>query len=169
MDILLSTSVLVFLGIAVITDLRAHRISNILVLAGLISSAVIQSWLYGFSGMTVWLMGLAVGLVIFLPHYAFAGMAAGDVKLMAMVGSFLGPVAAFWAAALTLIVGGVLGILVLLYKKQLGRFIQRYWAIASLRTYIQPQADDAARQRFPYAIAILLGTLTSIFWLPFGQ
>lgn len=169
MDILLSTSVLIFLGIAVITDLRDHRISNILVLAGLISSAVIQSWLYGFSGMTVWLIGLAVGLVIFLPLYAFSGMAAGDVKLMAMVGSFLGPVAAFWAAALTLIVGSVLGVLVLLYKKQLVRFIQRYWAMTSLRTYIQPQADDAARQRFPYAIAILLGTLTSIFWLPFGQ
>jgi prepilin peptidase CpaA len=169
MDMLLSTSVLIFLGIAVITDLRAHRISNLLVLAGLISSAVIQGWLYGFSGMTVWLMGLAAGLVIFLPHYAFAGMAAGDVKLMAMVGSFLGPVAALWSAALTLIVGGVLGVLVLLYKKQLGRFIQRYWVMASLHTYIPPEADDAARQRFPYAIAILLGTLTSVFWLPFGQ
>jgi prepilin peptidase CpaA len=169
MEILLSTSVLIFLGVAVITDLRAHHISNILVLTGLISSAVIQSWLYGFSGMTVWLMGLAAGLVIFLPFYAFAGMAAGDVKLMAMVGSFLGPLAAFWAAALTLIVGSVLGVLVLLYKKQLGRFIQRYWVMTSLHTYIQPEADDAARQRFPYAIAILLGTLTSIFWLPFGQ
>ncbi len=85
-----------------------------------------------------------------------------------MVGSFLGPMATVSAVALTLIVGSVFGLLILLYKKQLIRLVQRYWAIASLRTYIAPQADDAARQRFPYAIAIFTGVLISFFWQPFG-
>ena len=163
MDILLSTSVFIFLGIAVLTDLRAHRISNVLVLAGLACALVIQSWFYGFSGVTVWLTGLAVGFVVFMPFYAFAGMAAGDVKLMAMVGGFLGPTNAFWAAAFSLMAGSVLGILILLYKKQLFRSLQRYWVIASLRAYIDPPVDDATRQRFPYAIAILLGSLISVY------
>ncbi|MEE4465752.1 hypothetical protein V2S84_27090, partial [Azotobacter chroococcum] len=57
---------------------------------------------------------------------------------------------------------------ILLYKKQLFRLVQRYWAMASLRTYIAPQADDAAHQRFPYAIAIFTGTLIGLFWQPFG-
>ena len=164
MDVLLSTSVFIFLGIAVLTDLRAHRISNVLVLAGLASAIVIQVWVYGFSGVTVWLTGLTVGFLIFLPFYAFAGMAAGDVKLMAMVGGFLGPASVFWAAAFSLMAGSVLGILVLLYKKQLFRSLQRYWAIASLRAYIDPPVDDAARQRFPYAIAILFGSLISVYF-----
>ncbi|MDP3848073.1 MAG: prepilin peptidase [Pseudomonas sp.] len=164
MDIILSTSVFIFLGIAVLTDLSAHRISNVLVLAGLASAIVIQSWVSGFSGVTVWLTGLIVGFLIFLPFYAFAGMAAGDVKLMAMVGSFLGPASVLWAAAFSLMAGSVLGVLVLLYKKQLFRFLQRCWAMASLRAYIDPAADDAARQRFPYAIAILFGSLISVYF-----
>ncbi|MCY1563099.1 hypothetical protein D9M68_1005860 [compost metagenome] len=96
-------------------------------------------------------------------------MAAGDVKLISVAGSYFGVIGAFWVVAFSLIAGGVLGVLILLHNKQLLRFIQRYWAIASLRTYIEPENDDAARQRFPYAIAIFLGTLISIFWHPFGQ
>ena len=164
MGILLSTSVFIFLGIAVLTDLSAHRISNVLVLAGLASAIVMQSWIYGFSGVAVWLTGLSVGFLIFLPFYAFAGMAAGDVKLMAMVGGFLGPASVLWAAAFSLMAGSVLAVLVLLYKKQLLRFLQRCWAMASLRAYIDPAVDDVARQRFPYAIAILFGSLISVYF-----
>ncbi|MFD1693495.1 hypothetical protein ACFSHR_24670 [Azotobacter chroococcum] len=76
--------------------------------------------------------------------------------------------ATIFAVALTLIVGTIFGLSTLLYKKQLFRLVQRYWAMASLRTYIAPQADDAARQRFPYAIAIFTGVLISLFWQPFG-
>ncbi|MFZ3155690.1 A24 family peptidase [Pseudomonas sp.] len=169
MNYLLSASVLILLGIAVLTDVSSHRISNTLILLGLVCSLVLQVVFYQVDGIFAWAGGLAVGLLCFLPLYMFGGMAAGDVKLVAMVGSFLGPVSVFWAAAVSLMAGGVLGFLMLLYKKQVGRFIQRYWTMTSLRTYIQPEVDDVARQPFPYAIAILLGTLASIFWQPFGQ
>ncbi|NQD96782.1 hypothetical protein HP532_29410 [Pseudomonas sp. CrR25] len=169
MNALLVVPLIAVLGGAVCTDVRSHRIPNVLLILGLVGSVALQIFLSQVHGMFAWLGGLVVGLLCFLPLYIFGGMAAGDVKLMAVVGSFLGPEAAFWAAAFSLITGGALGILILLYRHQLGRFIQRYWAIASLRAYIQPEADDAARQRFPYAIAILLGTLISIFWQPFGQ
>lgn len=158
---------LLLLGSTVVSDIRDHRIPNIVLLVGVIASAVLQIGLHGGTGgVLLWLGGLAVGLLFFLPLYMFGGMAAGDVKLMAMVGGFLGPVTTFLAATFSLISGAVLGVLILLYKKQLYRFIQRYWAMASLRAYIRPEADDAARQRFPYAIAILLGTLASLYWQP---
>lgn len=155
------------LGVVVCTDISSHRIPNIFLLLGVAASAVGQIGLNGIvDGLIVWGGGLVVGLLCFLPLYIIAGMAAGDVKLIAVVGSYLGAIGAFWAAILSLLVGGVLGVFILLYKGQLFRFIQRYLAIASLRTYIQPTVDDAARQPFPYALAILLGTLVSRYWQP---
>ncbi len=169
MEVYLVIPLVLLLAGAALNDCLWRRIPNVLLILGLVFSLIGQVVAFGLSGVIYFSVGLSVGLVCFLPLYVFGGMAAGDVKLMAVVGSFLGPVTTFWAAAFSLMVGGALGILILLYKKQLFRFVKRYSAIASLRTYIQPEADDAARQRFPYAIAILLGTLTSIFWLPVGQ
>lgn len=157
------------IGFTVVSDLRCHRIPNALILIGLVLGLLFQFYSGGLHGLGSAVLGLLVGFGLFLPFYVFSGMAAGDVKLMAMVGSFLGPVAASSAVALSLISGSVFGVLILLYKKQFFRMMQRYWAMASLRTYIPPESDDAARQRFPYAIAIFTGTLISFFWQPFGQ
>ncbi|MBF7728653.1 prepilin peptidase [Pseudomonas sp. N040] len=149
------------LGSAVYSDIRTHRIPNLYLALGVVVAMAGQLVLGGLDGLLVWAAGLVVGLLCFLPLYLLGGMAAGDVKLMAVAGSYLGATGAWWAAVYSLLAGGVLGVLFLLYKKQLLRFLQRYWAIASLRTYIAPPDDAVARQRFPYSSAILLGSLVS--------
>jgi prepilin peptidase CpaA len=164
LDIWLFFLLFTLLVAAVCSDLRSHRIPNIYLLLGVTAAAVVHVWLSGLDGLIAWGGGLAVGLLCFLPFYMLGGMAAGDVKLMAVTGSYLGANGASLAVAFSLIAGSVLGLLFLLYKKQLLRFLQRYWAIASLRTYIDPPVDDAARQRFPYAVAILLGSLLSVYF-----
>lgn len=156
------------LSFAVAIDFHSHRIPNLLVVCGIVLGLLVNSYLGGVDGLDSSLLGMLIGLGLFLPFYALGGMSAGDVKLMAMTGSFLGPIVTLSAVALSLIMGSVFGMAILLYKKQLIRLLQRYWAMASLRTYIAPQADDAARQRFPYAIAIFTGVLISFFWQPFG-
>ena len=79
------------LGVAVVSDLRSHRIPNLLVLLGLVLGLVGQTWAAGFIGLGHSLLGMLIGFGIFLPMYAVGGMAAGDVKLMAMAGAFLPP------------------------------------------------------------------------------
>ena len=162
MNILLIVPLFALLGTAVCSDVRSHRIPNLYLLVGVITSKTGQIWLSGVEGLISWAAGLAVGLLCFLPLYSFGGMAAGDVKLMAVAGSYFGAGGALLAVAFSLMAGTVLGLGVLFYKKQLLRSLQRYWAIASLRAYIDPLADDAARQRFPYAVAILFGSLLSV-------
>ena len=95
------------LGVAVVSDLRSHRIPNLLVLLGLVLGLVGQTWAAGFIGLGHSLLGMLIGFGIFLPMYAVGGMAAGDVKLMAMAGAFLTPPDALWAAFFSLIAGGV--------------------------------------------------------------
>lgn len=152
------------LMLAAASDVTCRRIPNLFVLIGLAAGLLGQYLLSGSLAQAGY--GALAGLALFMPFYAMGGMAAGDVKLMAVVGSFLGPLGAVWAAAMTLIAGSLIGILILLWRGQFFKLVQRYWVMASLRAYVPAEAGDASQQRFPFALAILLGTVASVFWMP---
>ncbi len=151
---------------AVAYDLVSHRLPNYCLLLGLAAAMALQAWVSGWAGVMAGGAGLLTGFALFLPLYALGGMAAGDVKLMAVVGGFLGVNGVLWAGTYSLIAGSVLGVGYLLYKGQFGRLLGRYWAMASLRSHIPAEDGDAARHRFPYALAIAAGTLLSLYWTP---
>ncbi len=157
------------LGVAVASDLRRHRIPNFLVLLGLALGLAGQAYSAGISGLSNGVLGMLIGFAIFLPLYALGGMAAGDVKLMAMVGVFLTPQGALWAALFSLITGGLCGFLIVLVRGQLFMTFSRYWLMLRARAYFAPAADEVAGKPFPYSVAILLGTLASGYWLHFIQ
>lgn len=154
------------LGIAVVSDLRRHRIANLLVLLGLALGLASQAHAGGWAGLGDGLLGMLIGFAVFLPLYALGGMAAGDVKLMAMAGAFLAPSAALWAALLSLIAGALCGMLLVLARGQLGQTLGRYGLMLRTRTYLAPAADEVAGKPFPYSIAIALGSLASLYGLP---
>ena len=155
-----------FLVGAVIYDLISHRLPNLYLLMGLLGGLLLQVWTAGGGGVMAFGSGLLAGCVLFIPFYVLGGMAAGDVKLMATVGSFVGMQGAFWAGAYSLIAGGVLGVVYLIYKGCFSQFVTRYLAMAATRSRIAAEEGDAARHRFPYAVAIAMGTLLSLYWTP---
>src|SRR5471032_1722264 len=69
-----------------VTDLAVRKIHNVLVLTGFVLALVLQL-LHGahWSPVLPWMAGALAGFFLFLPLYLLGGMAAGDVKLMAMV------------------------------------------------------------------------------------
>lgn len=152
------------LGVAVVSDLLRHRIPNLLILLGLALGLAGQMYSGGVSGLGDGLLGILIGFSLFLPMYAVGGMAAGDVKLMAMVGSFLPVHYALWAAMFSLIAGGVCGFLIVLFRGQLLQTLGRYWLIVRAQAYLAPTSDEVAGKPFPYSIAILIGTLNSVYW-----
>lgn len=153
------------LGVALVSDLRRHRIPNLLVLLGLGLGVAGQVYSSGITGLGDGLLGMLAGFAVFLPMYALGGMAAGDVKLMAMAGAFLTPHDALWAALFSLIAGGLCGFLIVLVRGQLQQTFGRYWLMLRAQAYFAPAADEVAGKPFPYSVAILLGTLISVFWL----
>lgn len=156
------------LGIAVVEDLRNHRIPNMLILLGLGLGLAGQVYSAELTGLGYGVVGMLIGFAVFVPMYALGGMAAGDVKLMAMVGTFLTPHEALTAALLSLVAGGVCGMLIVLMRGQLKQTLQRYWLILTAQAYFAPEADEVAGKPFPYSVAILSGTLVSLFGLPLG-
>jgi prepilin peptidase CpaA len=159
------------LVLAAYSDTRYHRIPNGVTFGGAGAGLVLQAYFGGFEAVGFGLLGLAIGFALFLLFYIRGAMGAGDVKLMAAVGAFLGPSATLLAAALTLIVGGVMAVAILLRHGGLGLLARRYFTtlnymvVTGNLVHEGPREGEAAARRFPYALAIGLGTLWAILWL----
>ncbi len=103
-------SLLAVLLVSSVTDLAWHRIPNALLMPALVLALILQASGDGFDGMLSAAAGLVVGLAFLMPLHVMGGMGAGDVKLLGVVGAFLGPWGAFVAGAAALIAGAILGI-----------------------------------------------------------
>lgn len=155
------------LGYAVLSDLRRHRIPNLLVAAGIALGLAGQAFLAGLHGLGDGLLGALIGFAVFIPLYALGGMAAGDVKLMAMAGAFMLPQQALGASLGALLAGGLGGLLVIAAHGQIRQAFSRYVVILGAHRYVAPAEGEVAGKSFPYALAILLGTLGSTLWFGF--
>lgn len=155
------------LAIAMVSDVRRHRIPNQLILAGLAVALALQLYAGGIAGLGNLVLGMLIGFGLFIPLYALGGMAAGDVKLMAMAGAFLTPTHAVWMAFFSLIAGSLCGLLIILVRGQMGMTLSRYWLILLSRTHVAPAVDEVAGKPFPYSVAIFLGVLLALVWRPF--
>jgi prepilin peptidase CpaA len=170
-----------FLLAAAWTDLRDQRVPNLLVFSGALLALLLHavlpagegfvSALPGGLGLAGSLTGLACGLLAFLPFYGLQAMGAGDVKLAAMVGAFLGPLDIWWALFFTLIAGGVLVVAVALQRGVFARVLQNlklllfdlFFTICSRsrqRTGPSGQAFISAAP-LPYAVAIAAGSIAA--------
>jgi prepilin peptidase CpaA len=152
---------------AAVTDLALRRIPNVLILSGLVLSVLLH-WRAGPDGVLLsdWLAGLAAGFLVFLPLYLLRGMAAGDVKLMAMVGAFVGPALAFQIAILSCVIGGILALGMLVLNGRWRILAQNLktllWPVLCRAAGYPVQAVPIDRQAsaggIPYGVAIAMGT-----------
>jgi prepilin peptidase CpaA len=163
-------ALVVVLALTTYGDLREHRIRNVWTLGGASLAIVLHLLIGGLEGLQTALFGLGTGLGLFLPFYLVKGMAAGDVKLMGAVGALIGPKLGLIAVGFTLMAGGVLGVAYLIARGDIGRWLRRWNLVltnlmvarGSGVAYFPPATDEAAGQRFPYALAIAAGTLIAV-------
>jgi prepilin peptidase CpaA len=171
MPLVLAGILIVILVVATFADLRTRRIPNWLTFGAVLVGIAMQFFLAGFAGAGIALAGFFVGLACFLPSYLFGALGAGDVKLMAAAGCFLGPIPAVVAALASVIAGGLLALVRIAWRGGLPALGARYGAMVlnllSTRrlVYLGPAQDEPAAERFPYALAIATGTLVSLTWM----
>ena len=166
-SVLIRYGVLVLMvSIAAVYDIQFRRIPNWLVLTGLVLSLIIHVTFNDFYGFKAWGYGLLTGFGLFLPLYALHAMGAGDVKLMAMVGSFLDAGSAIGVVLTTLVVGGVLSIVVALRNGVLRQAIGNIHTQLTLTMFKKISGGNAQLEQLPssagnlpYAVAIAAGTL----------
>jgi prepilin peptidase CpaA len=127
-----------------------------------------NSWQHGFTGgFLLALAGLGTGLALLLPLYALRIMGAGDVKLMAAVGAFLGLPDVLFAIVWSFIAGGVAAIAFALYHRSSRRMAANVAAIVQWMAFaamagVRPAPELAGRRasigKLPYAVSIAAGT-----------
>ena len=154
------------LAIAVYGDVRNHRISNTLNLFGLMAGLGLQYLGNGLQGVTSGLLGAGVGLACFAPFYLLRSMGAGDVKLLATVGAFLGPQGAFYAALFSLLAGGAGAIGYVLWhalRASVSSLVDKGLAAAGASAVVAAQL--ARRDRLPFALPIAVGGVAACWYL----
>jgi prepilin peptidase CpaA len=157
---------------AVLSDLRTRRIPNALVLYGMALGLAFQGFAPAGQGLVpgsepgllTGLLGGLAGLALLLPLYLLRMMGAGDVKLVAMAGVWLGASAVLNAVVWSLAAGGLLALAVALYSRALGQVganLVRIGRAALLRgasAGMLVQAPVQTTGRLPYAVAVATGT-----------
>lgn len=168
---LLDLTLLALVVAAATVDLARRRIPNKLLLAGwaiavplhLLSPEPVAALSGG-------LAGALCGLLIFIPLYLLRGMAAGDVKMMATVGLFVGPWTALEVAVLTWCAGGVMALAILAGKGRMrhafanvGDLLRPMWMRArGIPAVAEPMRRPSAGG-MPYGLAIATATLLMLY------
>ena len=129
---------LVLLTISIINDVKTRRIPNALICIGTLAGFLL-SYLNLNGDITLYdsVLGSLSGLLMLLPGYLLGKMGAGDVKLLAMCGGFLGVQATIMAGLCALLAGG---------------FFALIWLFLVKRMSIKDN-------RYPYAPAIAMGAV----------
>lgn len=129
-------------GTAAVFDIRSQKIPNLLIITGGLLGFSYQFSGGGWSGGCAYFSG--VFLTMLLPGllYVFRMIGAGDVKLLGVIGGFLGPADGFRFMIFTFLVGGVISAALLIQRRNLfSRFFY-------LKTYISQYLQT--REWSPY-------------------
>jgi prepilin peptidase CpaA len=152
---------------AAVLDVQHHRIPNWLTYPG-IASGILLRWVFlGWKGLGSAVAGcILVGGIVFL-FYAVRAMGAGDVKLLAAIGSLVGPSQGIVILLATAICGGVLAIVYALYTRRVATTLRNVGSVLKFHTssgmQVHPEInlDNPSALRMPYGLAIAAGTLYS--------
>jgi prepilin peptidase CpaA len=155
--------------VACVFDLRSQRIPNALTFGAAAAALLVAAVGGGMPALGWSLAGWLLGLALFLPIYALGGMGAGDVKLLAAIGAWLGPMDVFYAALYTGIAGGFLALGVAVWRgclRQTWRNVQLlvlHWHVAGLFAPSPLTLDTATSPKLAYALPTFIGTAVAIW------
>lgn len=149
---------------ACVSDVKHRRIPNsvagLLAVTGMVYSTAASARpghaLIGSLG------GLLLGLTLWVPLYAIRWLGAGDVKLFAAAGAWLGPARTLDGALIGALAGGVLAVGWMLFAYGVnGTAATAAIAIANPRKIVNHGLDVKSRRAIPYGVALAIGALTA--------
>ena len=137
------TLLLIFLLFATFTDLKNNTIPNYLTYPGIIIGLFIQLITTDTLNTLTAFFGMLAGGIILLPAYISGRMAAGDIKLMAMCGAFLG----FPLICINILLSSIFGGL---------------YTIITLIIFKFSKSKTLTPKYIPFAPSITCGTITTL-------
>lgn len=164
-------TVSVILILAAWIDGRDLRVPNWITFPMVLAGLVYSTWTGGVTGFGAGVLGMCAGLLTLLPLYSVGGMGAGDVKLMAGIGAWMGWQVTLAAFAVSAVLGAVMAIVMVLWRRKTAHHYSNFLLILSewmsIRNPVQLSVIAAERKPrmllLPYGIPICIGTI-GYFW-----
>jgi prepilin peptidase CpaA len=150
-----------------VVDYRQHRIPNWLTVPAAVAGLTWSTFAPGGVGLVAALAGFAVGFGLLLLPWLLGGGGMGDVKMLAALGTWLGPVGILVAFGLGAVLAalGMMGVLTYsVLAEGFGLTRRRYLAVASAGGSAVPQAGPRRKRVLPFAVPMAIGTWLYLAW-----
>jgi prepilin peptidase CpaA len=163
-------AVLLIGACACMSDWQSRRIPNVLTFGAALAAFAFFGGSRGINGLLGSLAGWALGCLLFLPWFLLRGMGAGDVKLLAALGAWVGPALVVWVALYAAVAGGLLAVCVTLYAGYLRTMVRNvwnllmFWRIAGVQPHPELTLAAATGPRLPYAFPITAGAVAALWF-----
>jgi|APCry1669190156_1035279.scaffolds.fasta_scaffold01088_6 prepilin peptidase CpaA len=165
MDAWTQAGLLALIAAATATDLIYRRIPNVITVTGALVGLFLAMRSGGPQALLVALAGLGVALLILGPLYLLKLFGAGDVKLAAAIGTFVGPHEIISVLLATAIAGGFIAAAIALDRGLIRHLLGNLRTLASGAWHgiaphlMEPTTSVSA---MPYGPCLAIG---SLWWL----
>lgn len=148
-------------------DYAERRVPNWLNAAILAAGLVAQGVWFGGAGVGWGLLGALVGFGVLIVPWLMHGMGAGDVKLMAAIGAWLGPWLTLWSFSIGAVLGGVVAVIMIVSSGRTVHAMSNMQTIATkvrrwdtaFGTYGGARTFGNTSQLLPYGVPLTGGTI----------
>ncbi len=157
------------LVVASVTDWQHRKIFNWLTFPAILVGFALSAAMGGLNGLLSSVVAFLIGAVVIGIGWLFTeGMGAGDVKLMAAIGAWLGWPAIMAALLYSTLIGGIASIvaaaaagnLIKLFRNTYEYFFHLF--TPGMKPILNKENSAAAP--LPYGISIAVGTALSLFY-----
>ncbi len=157
-------------------DYSQRRVPNWLNLALILLGFAVQGWWFGGSGLGTGLGGMLTGFGLLIVPWMMNGMGAGDVKLMAAIGVWLGPMLTLYSFALGAVIGGLAAVVMIVSTGRLRMACANFGLILAKCSNPQTVFSEVGSaksfgvtsQLLPYGVPLTAGTLVILAAKMFG-
>lgn len=158
------------------TDLWKFKVYNVLTIPMLLGGFLVSTMLGGWGGLTSSLMGAGLGFGLLVVFYAVGGVGAGDVKLLAAVGAWLGPYLTYqvfvasalfqglYAVVLVLMQYGFFGLAIELIAARERLLSPGSWRLPSSTIKEEVSRPERRKRLVPFAAMTCLGFFATMAW-----
>lgn len=157
-------------------DYSQRRVPNWLNASLIVLGFAVQGYFHGWSGAATGFWGLLTGFGLLIVPWLMHGMGAGDVKLMAAIGVWIGPLLTLYSFALGAVIGGVAAVIMILSTGRLRMACTNMSLILSkcanpqtvFAEYGSAKSFGSTSQLLPYGVPLTGGTLIILGAKMFG-
>ncbi len=143
-------------------DFRTWRISNWLILCGLLIGLLFQVWQYQVKGIVTFIVQVSVPIILLYLLFLMRALGAGDIKLFSVISGIWNLKIAFITMGAAFFVAAVLSLWKLICQKNLfarlrvcGEYLHQVMVTGKITKY--PRESKGKQNIIHFSVAILIG------------